>query len=293
MKAFFTDPEKIAIKKNYAIADYLDAKGYEPKKKHKGEWLYCSPNSSESTPSFWVNLKKNVYTDYSGNSFNTGEKGDIIRLVQYLEGIDFITACNALLDSNFKNVSANNNSANPDEKKGIEILNVRYICRYSLIEYLESRRINFSLANRYLKEIDYKANNTKYFALGFQNDKGGFSLRSSIFKGQTMPQYFTTLKGVESDTINIFEGFFSMLSCLQDFQHDCFKNTTYVLNSVHNLNKLIAQIPDTVTKINIFPDNDAAGRKVVEKLSTHDWQIINHCNLYASYNDYNEYLMNK
>lgn len=296
MKAFINDIEKQRIKKEYPIVEYLEKKGYEPVKMKNGEWLYRSPGSNESTPSFWVNIKKNVYMDYSGNNSNTGEKGDIIRLVMCLENIsNFVDACNLIVNSDFKAVTnfGYDTTANIDEKKGIEILNVRSICRWAMVNYIESRRIKFSLANRFLKEIDYKVNDTRYFSIGFQNDKGGFALRSALFKGQTMPQYFTTLKGVESDTINIFEGFFSMLSCLQDFGFDCYKNTTYVLNSIHNLNKLIPLIPDNVKYINAFMDNDEAGKKALAKLSGYDWQVFDKSDLYKGYNDYNEFLMNK
>ncbi|GAB3519463.1 toprim domain-containing protein [Emticicia fontis] len=296
MKAFYNDIEKQAIKKDYLIVDYLDQKGYEPVKKLKiGEWLYKSMDSNETTPSFYVNVHKNVYTDYSGNNSNTGEKGDIIRLVMYLENIpNFVDACNAIVHSNFKRtVIADYETTDTEDKKSIEILNVRPICRWALINYIESRKISFKLADRYCKEIDYTNKGQKYFSIGFPNDQGGFALRSAICKNQTAPQGISTLKGVESDTINVFEGFFDMLSVLQDFGYDCYKNTTYVLNSTGNLNKLIPQIPDAVTKINVFFDNDEGGRKAVEKLSKYHWQIFDKSDLYEGYNDYNEYLMNK
>lgn len=295
MKKFYNDIETEKLKASVLIPDYLEKKGYEPVKKQKsGEWLYQSMGSNESTPSFSVNIKKNVYSDYSGNNINTGEKGDIIRLVMHLEHRQFVDACNYLASGEFTS-SGQIPPITPlgEEKKGIEILNVRHVCRYALTEYLESRRISFSLANRYVKEIDYKNHDTKYFALGFANDRGGFALRSSIFKGQTMPQYFTTLRGVESDTINIFEGFFSMLSCLQDYGFDCFKNHTYVLNSTNNLNKLIPLIPDSVKYINAFLDNDDAGKNALVKLKSYDWQVIDRSENYQGYNDYNEYLMRK
>lgn len=295
MKKFYNDIDKEKIKDSILITDYLESKGYEPVKSIKSEWLYQSMGSNENTPSFYVNVKKNRYYDYSSNNGNTGECGDIIRLAMWLENKQFIDACNFLVAGNFTPcVEFPPITPLGEEKKGIEVLNVQSLRRRSLIEYAESRRIPFSLANCCLREVDYEVNGKRFFAIGFPNDRGGYALRSSIFKGQTKPQYYSTLKGIESETINIFEGFFSMLSCLQLYGFDCFKNTTYVLNSVNNLNKLIPNIPDGVLKINAFLDNDEAGRKALEKLQRLDHLVtIDYSDRYKGYKDFNEQLLNQ
>lgn len=297
MKKFFTDIEIGRLKKAVQITDYLISKGYEPTVRINSEWLFKSPGSNEKTASFYVNVKKNVYFDYSGNNSNTGENGDIIRLVRFLENCDFIEACNKLINSDFAHIETT--PPTPPvydvEKKGIEVLNVQSLRRSALIDYVDSRRISFSLANLYLKEVDYEMKGNRYYAVAFQNDRGGYALRSSIFKGQTNPSYFTTIPGQGvSDKINVFEGFFSALSCLQYYNFDCFKNTTYVLNSVSNLNKLITQLDENVRQVNCFFDNDTAGRKAFEKLKLFEHLYpVDNSERYKGFKDFNELLLSK
>lgn len=293
MKKFFTDIEIDRLKAQFSIVDYLDSKGFEPVERIKSEWLYQSMGSNENTPSFYVNVAKNVYYDYSSNRDNTGECGDIIRLVRCLEKLQFIDACNFLMKGEFTPYGQiPPTTPLTEEKKGIQVLNVQSIRRAALIEYIARRRISFRLANNYLKEIDYQSSGNRYFALGFKNDKGGYALRSSIFKGQTMPQHYTTLPAIETDTINIFEGFFSMLSCLEIYKHECFKYTTYVLNSVTNLNRLIPHIPERIKKINVFFDNDEAGRKALLKLQDLDlYTVVDNSIHYQGFKDFNEKLL--
>ncbi|MER0442800.1 toprim domain-containing protein [Emticicia sp. W12TSBA100-4] len=280
------------IKTECKIVDYLSCHGYEPVKCYGSEWLYSSIGANERTPSFFVNVKKNVYYDYSGNSDTTGEKGDIIRLVQSLEHCTFLDACYKLANAEFMPLSFTPPTP-PEQKKGIEIIKVNCLRTWPLINYIESRRIGFSLADRYVREVHYMNAGSKFVALGFKNDKEGYALRSANFKGQTMPQGFTTLAGLQSDTINVFEGFFSMLSCLEFFECQCFKNHTTVLNSLSNLNSWIPQITESVKTINVFFDNDPAGQKALKKLQDlNKWEIKPQNKLYDGYKDFNEFLCN-
>lgn len=287
-KKTFYSKEKIKVE--CQIVDYLANHGYEPVKKHGSEWLYSSIGANERTPSFFVNIKKNVYTDYSGNSEATGEKGDIIRLVMFLENCSFVDACCKLSNSEFMPLNFTP-PVPPDEEEGkkkIEIIKVQSLRSWSLINYLESRQIGFKLADLYLKEVHYIAKDKKYYSLGFKNDNGGYALRNQLFKNQTEPQGFTTIEGENVGFVNIFEGFFSFLSSLEFYSRSRLNNITYVLNSLSNLNKLIVSLPENTKQINVFFDNDQSGKKALLKLKNIGaWHILDQSPLYEGYKDFN------
>lgn len=302
-KHFYTKAQIQTLKDTCKITDYLAAHGYEPVKYKNGEWYYSSIGVQERTPSFRVNAHKNVYQDYSGNQEATGKCGDILRLVQALECCDFTDACHRLATSEFtpfKQLITDSGQA--IEKQEIQVTGVGTLTRKVLIDYVESRQIAKNLADLYLKEVDYLNGHTQYFSLGFGNDSGGYALRSPPtrfnkqgFKGQTKPNYYSTLQpNHETSRCNIFEGFFSALSCLQHYQRFYFDNRTYVLNSLSNFSKLLPNIPEHITQLNLFLDNDDAGRKWTEKLQgLGRWKIVDYASIYSPHKDFNEFLTQK
>lgn len=73
-------------------ADCLaEAKRHTQMKKAGRQWVGLSPFASEKSPSFYVNPDKNVWFCYS-----SGKGGDVISLVQQLEGMEFAEAVEAL-----------------------------------------------------------------------------------------------------------------------------------------------------------------------------------------------------
>jgi hypothetical protein len=95
-----------------------------------------------------------------------------------------------------------------------------------------------------------------YFAIGFPNDKGGFVLRSSCFKGCTS-QAPTILKN-GNPACYVFEGFMDFLSYLTLQGIDRLPQDVVVLNSVVNLRKAMPFIQGHQV-INLCLDNDEAG----------------------------------
>lgn len=303
MKKYFTPYEISEIKKDISIVDYLAEKNYLPVYKIKNErrWLYSSIGMNERTPSFSVDVVNNTYADYSGNSLFTGECGDIIRLCMHLEKLEFIPACNFLLKGNYGRGVQYQPAATKTEKDGIIIESVSPIVRPKLLDYISERCIARTLADKYLQQIVYTNNGRKYYSLGFINDLGGYALRSPAtdtmpkgFKAATKPNYFTTVHtNPNTGILNLFEGFFSMLSILQFYNTFEFQNTTIVLNSVTgNFAKLIPNIPEHIKEINVFFDNDDTGIKYVRRLRDLDeWQINNQCGLYYGFKDMNDKLV--
>jgi DNA primase len=282
---------KIQDLKQYPITDYLQSLGLEPVKSVGKELVYYSPKTNETTPSFFVNPSKNVFFDYSSNEY-----GDVIRLVQYLKGLDFTTACNHLekigigLANPFPQNSfsfCGNEVIEP--KNTITITTVKPLQSNSLIAYCESRKIPFHIAYKFLHEVHYSNNGKAYYSLGFRNDKGGFELRNEKFKGCTHPKTITTFEVPESKTVYLFEGFFDFLSALAFFGTSKPRNTVIVLNSL----SLISQAKERLNKaeiIHTFLDRDSSGIKAVEKLRTDGINVVDRSVIYEGYKDFNEFL---
>lgn len=295
MKTFFNTAETARLKSEKFITDYLAVKGYEPVLKSGCEWLYQSIGTNEKTPSFFVNHRKNVYYDFSGNAAANGTGGDIIRLVMHLENVDFVGACNMLAAGVFSAAPHTpQQEKNDPETSKLAITRIGAIKHPALINYIESRKIIFSIADMYCREVYYKVNDNIFYAVGFPNDNGGFALRSAKFKSQTKPNGYTSLSGLQNDTkqLNIFEGFFDFLSCLTFYKTFRTYNHSIVLNSLNNLNSLIPRISETINRVNVFFDDDKTGRAAVEKLQKlNAFEVVNLSEYYGA-KDFNEMLVN-
>ena len=146
---------------------------------------------------------------------------------------------------------------------GITLINVKPLEHPNLLAFLDSRKVNLSIAKSYCKEVHYQIRGRNYYAVGFVNDKDGYALRNPYFKNCVAPNHITTFDR-EADTVDLFEGFIDYLSLLT-MQPEKEKNSAVVLNSVNNLEKSL-QFLSKHKQINAFLDNDNAGKRVVEKL---------------------------
>ncbi|PRY21120.1 CHC2-type zinc finger protein [Spirosoma oryzae] len=279
---------QIAQLKEIPIVDYLKQQGYQPVKASGAELVYYSPKNIEATPSFLVNPRKNVFHDFSGE----GEQGDIIRLVQYLTGCGFFRAVEtleALSPNSSQPFSFSGEAISQHDSSSVEIVSVQPLQNRSLLAYIASRRISLALAQTYLKEIHYRVRGKQYYAIGFRNGKGGYELRSQYFKGSTSPKWFSLVPVQNSSLVNVFEGVFDFLSCCEMFNVLRLKNSTLILNS-------LSFLPDTIpallqyNTINLFLDNDNAGRKTIDRLKADRLNVLDCSHYYTGYKDFNEYL---
>jgi hypothetical protein len=282
---------KIQEIKEVQITDYLQKLGLEPVKSKGNELVYYSPKTNEKTPSFFVNPSKNVFFDYSSN-----ESGDVIRLCQYLQGLDFHSACKYLEElSNVASTEFPKNSFSfcrnekISEPNTITINTVKPLQSNSLIAYSESRKIPFHISYKYLSEVHYTNKGKSYYSLGFRNDKGGFELRNQYFKGCTAPKGITTIEVPESKDVYLFEGFFDFLSALAFFGTSKPSNTVLVLNSLSQLSQAKERLNDAEI-IHTFLDRDKQGIETVRKLQMEKTCILDRSDIYQDYKDFNEFI---
>jgi hypothetical protein len=252
------------------------------------ELVYYSPCSQEATPSFMVDPTKNVFHDFSGE----GQRGDIIRLVQYLTRCSFLQAVSTLEAFSGQQPTPSfflSGLTTPTEsEKRANVVRTQSIRNRALITYLNSRSISLAVATGYLHEVYYQINGRNYFALGFRNDKGGYELRSEHFKGSTTPKWFSSLVGQNTGIVNVFEGVFDMLSCCEQFKTVQLRNPTIVLNSLTFLNETLPILAD-YRQVNAFFDNDGAGKRALTRLQQTGLTVQDCSTYYATCKDYNEY----
>jgi len=284
------DTSQIKQIKDISIVDYLASLGYQPTKTHGQEYVYFSPIRNEHTPSFFVNPAKNVYKDWGKDG------GDIIKLVMEIRSCDFIGAINIL--NNWK--PGTSSCVRSDLSIGlrnqaeieIEIIKVQPITHQALINYLNSRRIPFSFAAQYLKEVHYKNKGKQFFSIGFANDNGGWALRNEKFKNCVGANGITYMKVPCSTAISVFEGFFDFLSALVYFGVNRSKNSVIVLNSTSNLKSAFSVLSE-YENVYTYLDNDAAGNGAFKELQKWKFTVSDKSNLYSGYKDFSEMLCNR
>lgn len=249
----------------FPIIDLLDYFGFQPCENRGNEYVYFSPFRNEKTPSFFVNVKKNVTKDF-GDQNNSG---DAIRLYMNLTKKGFIEAVNDLNNNKIRIGTSTNFSYEPIkivEKKKPEIVLIKdKIENKNLIHYLNSRKISIETANLYCKEIHYKQPNGKvYYGIGFGNNSGGYEIRSADFKSCLGNKDITTILNKNlNDVVLIFEGFFDFMSFIELKNPKPLNQTYLILNSNSLINKLKLE---NSFWVNCYLNNDKSGIKATQKI---------------------------
>ena len=242
---------------------------------HGRDNKYLSPFREECNPSFHVDPHRNVWYD-----FGSGESGSAVTLVCRLmncnggQAYDFLASMSStLVEEHDRSASCARSSK--EQPRGIEVKEVRdHIMDRRLISYAESRGIDYAVLDRWCREVIYSVSSRpdrRYSAIGFGNDRDGWVLRSSVFKGCTSSAITTIdIYGDRpgesiSQTGIIFEGFFDFLSWMQIRGTQWPECDICVLNSTVNLRRSIDWTAGHGTVAALF-DHDPTGRDALETL---------------------------
>jgi DNA primase len=178
--------------KQIDLVDYLASLGHQPKKVKNQDYWYLSPLREEKTPSFKVNRKLNVWYDHA-----TGKGGNLVDFdTQYFKCTvaELLQRLSVLAVPSFsfhppqqtgnqhivQPSLACEKKENPEDK--IVIVDSRPLAEKSLLDYLQKRSIPQDIASRFCREIDFLLCGKKQTVIGFQNNAGGYELRSPNFK---------------------------------------------------------------------------------------------------------------
>ena len=273
--------------KQVSIVDYLAQTGYKPKLIKGVNYWYCSPLRSELTPSFKVNAERNQWYDFA-----TGDHGDIIDLVCALQHCSTAEAMRRL--AALKGVrlapsfSFGGTTPVRSQTPSMELISVQAVKHPKLLLYLSERGLQPSDVSPFLSEVYYRVSEKCFFALGFQNDAGGWELRNPYFKGCFAPKAITTIKGTDSHKLQLFEGFMDFLSWRK--LHPEEQADSIILNSLTLLPKLIPTLhPYPI--IESLLDNDESGDRATKQLIDAGLPVKDMRACYAPYKDINEYLI--
>jgi len=273
--------------KQVSIVDYLAQTGYKPKLIKGVNYWYCSPLRTELTPSFKVNAERNQWYD-----FGTGDHGDIIDLVCALQHCSTAEAMRRL--AALKGIrlappfSFGGTTPVRSQMPSMELISVQAVKHPKLLLYLSERGLQPSDVSPFLSEVYYRVSEKCFFALGFQNDAGGWELRNPYFKGCFAPKAITTIKGTDSHKLQLFEGFMDFLSWRK--LHPEEQADSIILNSLTLLPKLIPTLhPYPI--IESLLDNDEAGDRATKQLFDAGLPVKDMRACYAPYKDINEYLI--
>jgi hypothetical protein len=253
--------------------------------------MYFCPFREDRNTSFKVDYRQNIWYD-----FGTNEGGSIIDLVMKLDNCTFYEAATRL-ENDIAGTCLSSFSFHRDtfldkrenNEPAIAIRDIREISHLKLIEWVNARKIDLSLANLYCREVHYRVRDRMYFSVGFGNDNDGYELSSpNNFKGCIPPKAITTIKN-RHNTCLVFEGFWDFLSYLTLKNIERMKYDVAILNSVANVQKSMAFLKGH-KNIYAFLDNDESGWKAFQKIKSSCFSANDMSERYTGHKDLNDYL---
>lgn len=273
------------IKDKYTCLDYLG----KPVKKTKNGFLYRAPWREDTHPSLSVTANGKGWHDLA-----TGAHGSVIDLVMHsLNTTDVCRACEEILRHDPGSFSFFQPMLDDEEKKKEDSFTKFEIIKLQskgLFAYLYQRKIDLQIAKQFLKEAHYsfKEGDSYLYALAYANDKGGYELRSKLYKGGSSPKWITTHLGIGNAPTVVFEGFFDMLS----FATLCgeVRHNYIVLNSIVNVPAAIEVLRSMECKVLLCLDNDQGGNDATRQMINALPSAIDIRSRFAPAKDVNEYL---
>ncbi|MEM6468707.1 MAG: toprim domain-containing protein [Planctomycetota bacterium] len=278
--------------KEIPLEEVLARLGHSPAHRRGKELWYRSPLRSEATPSFKTNERNQWY------DFATGKHGDVLDLIQELNNLtnvkDALGELRRLLGEPMPEPRVNTPSIPNREACVPEIIGRSTLRSRSLVQYLEGRGLSHGLCRDHLRELRYRRGDSEYFALAFKNDRGGFELRTSRFKGSLGNKAISTrCKG--GDIVAVFEGFTDYLTALsRSLLND--DTNVIVMNSAAMKDATVNKLAELHPKaISLWLDHDATGRQTTSELSEAisqripDVSVVDRSDLYAGHHDLNAF----
>ena len=278
-----------------SLEEVLLSLGHLPTKQNEKEAWYLNPFASESQASFKLDRRLNVWYLHSegigGNNTDFMQKylnASVKKVLEWAEKQNF---------SSFhqQNITQKQNTPQSNYK----ITEIKELQNENLKKYLEQRGLS-PYVYPFVKEIHFKVGDKKLYAVGFENQSGGWELRNIFYKGSLLKKDISIINlnenysnkidnngKIKIESVAVFEGFIDALSFVEMSEN--FNGDLLVMNSIALLNKTKDRLKN-YSEINLFLDNDPAGLKCKNKISQ-DFPNAKDCSgIYSDYKDLNEYL---
>ncbi len=318
--------EQIDKLKETSMADILRDLGYDTR--HTASGLYFSPFRTEKSPSFHINDREHKWADLGSTDpslVKAGKKaagGDVIDLVCLLrncsfgEALDFLASFHPTVSAAKDEIIGPSRSSSPGK---IHIERVGSLASNLLLSYaIEKRCIPEDILKRYCSQVNYRfvredgTTSKDYFAIGFPNKGGHWTLRNSVVKISSGSDFTVVGSDGEylhsdesvpsSNSVTVFEGFMDFLSWLawrgREVPGDC---DAVILNSTSNTTSALPFLLEHALVIGYF-DNDKAGQGHSDWLAAecakasapgHQVRYHNGSGAFKGYNDINEAWMDE
>ena len=303
------------------IDRYLETQGIKPDHVRLGgrELWYKSPiRQGDSTPSFKVDVGKNVWFDHGlgrgGNMLDLAvefHKSSVSEALAHLERSRLYSphrgspqirhTYTSKSDPAQPTLTATPKTASAAEKEktALVLLSKKPLEHPALLQYLEKRCIDPMIAAEYISQIDFKApqSASSYFALGYPAGEG-FEARNALFKGFVGTGKDITLhEKPNAERLLIFEGFMDFLSYLTVKGIRTAPGTVLVLNSTSFKARALQHVNDrSYATIELYLDNDGAGDEVTkffEESAERPEALQDMRAHYAGYDDLNAWIMDR
>lgn len=270
----------------FPIEKALAKLGHFPTKSTDKEAWFPSPFRPEAQASFKVSKKLNRWYDHGA-----GKGGNVIDLVCQINKCSVMQALQIIEhgQTSFSFQQRPIFSKEVAKEHKIVITETRPLTHFALKEYLKSRNIAITTAEKLVKEVHYEFKGKTYFAIGLRNDSGGWELRNKYVKNSSSPKDSTHIKNRNTKLI-ITEGMFDLLSLLEHNGKLEQERDFLVLNSTAFVQKAM-KIMDAYTCIELYLDNDTNGKRTAKKLMDHTKNCIDKSAVYTNFKDINEWLM--
>jgi hypothetical protein len=267
----------------FPIERALAKLGHFPTRTTPKEAWFPSPFRSETQASFKVCKKLNRWYDHGA-----GKGGNIIDLICLItngtvkEALQIIGQEEPSFSFQQQPILRKENQI--DEK--VLITKVRILQHPGLLGYLKSRAVNIQIAKKYVKEVHYTFKGKPYFAIGLNNESGGWELRNKYLKNCTAPKDVTHIKNGHKK-LTVTEGMFDLLSII-GYKGVLEQESDFlILNSTVFIEKT-KLISEGYATVELYLDNDTNGKSATEKLMGHRG-AKDMSGVYKGYKDMNEW----
>ena len=272
--------------KQIDLVEYLSTLGFKPVKIRGNDYWYLSPLRDEKTPSFKVDSKINCWYDHG-----IGKGGNLIDFgMAYFNcgSSDFLKKLNGNF---FLHQPVKIASSKGIKEPKLTFLGDFLLSSPHLINYLAKRKIPYTIADKYCREVRYQMNDKIYYGIGFKTDSGSFEIRNPFLKSASSPKSITTFKN-GCNEVSVFEGFFDFLSYKVMEEKNSLPNTDYiVLNSLSFFEKSRAAM-ENYNQVKLYLDNDKAGQNCSRLALSLSNKYKDESALYKNHKDLNDWLVN-
>ncbi|WP_313384470.1 toprim domain-containing protein [Chishuiella sp.] len=278
------------INEQIRIIDYLAQKNIYSISSKQNVFWFLSPFRNEKTASFKVDNSTNRFYD-----FGEGIGGTLIDLISKLENISVKEIIKKFNHNTFSFQKQNEffierNIKENQTKNEYEILKLKEISSFPLIQYLEERKLHIEIVNRYCKEIHYKLNGKYYYAIAFPNIQNGYEIRNKYVKMCLVKKDISLIENNQSQ-LKIFESWSDFISYIFLFPNQEFQNDFLILNSIALLRKK-SELINNYEKIETYFDHDTAGKSATNFLETElKPKVKDDSEFYKNFKDLNEFII--